>query len=127
MEMVLPPYPRAPEQGLEPIETDALMIGAGPVGARTVIIAGGAGTFQPRRLRIAGADVLQGSAIHYKVNKSAAFHGKELVVLGGGDSALDWARASFAAFAHLHPKKKASLQYATTSRGLHRRLGWKVA
>jgi len=127
METVLPPHPRAPKQDREPIETDALMIGAGPVGARTVIIAGGVGTFQPRRLRIAGADVLQGSAIHYKVNKPAAFHGKELVVLGGGDSAIDWAWASFAAFAHLHPKKKPGLQYTTTSPGLHRRLDLKVA
>lgn len=127
METVLPPHPRAPKQGQEPIETDALIIGAGPVGTRTAIIAGGVGPFQPGRLRIAGANVLQGSAIHYEVNKSAALHGKELVVLGGGDSAIDWALASFAAFAHLRPKKKASLQYTTTSPGLHRRLGQKVA
>jgi thioredoxin reductase (NADPH) len=186
METVLPPHPRVPKQDPEPIETDALIIGAGPVGlfqifelgllgihahvvdalpqaggqcvelypdkpiydipalpvcsgadlierlhqqvrpfdpvfhlgqevtdvvqefdghffvrtsepttfhARTVIIAGGVGAFQPRRLRIAGADVLEGSAIHYKVSKPAAFHGKDIVVLGGGDSAIDWALA----------------------------------
>lgn len=67
METVLPPHPRVPKQDCEPIETDALIIGSGPVGVRTTIIAGGVGPFQPRRLRIAGADVLQGSAIHYKV------------------------------------------------------------
>lgn len=73
METVLPPHPRVPKQDREPIETDALMIGAGPVGVRTTIIAGGVGPFQPRRLRIAAANVLHGSAIHYKVKSLRRF------------------------------------------------------
>jgi thioredoxin reductase (NADPH) len=58
--------------------------------ARTVIIAGGVGSFQPRKLRVDGADRLEGSCVHYKVTDPSRFDGKRLVVLGGGDSALDW-------------------------------------
>ena len=58
--------------------------------ARTIIIAGGVGSFQPRRLRIAGAEDFADSQIHYQVKDPALFHGQDLVVLGGGDSALDW-------------------------------------
>jgi thioredoxin reductase (NADPH) len=58
--------------------------------ARTVIIAGGVGSFQPRRLRVAGAERFEGGQLHYKVSDPARFEGKRLAVLGGGDSALDW-------------------------------------
>jgi thioredoxin reductase (NADPH) len=58
--------------------------------AGTVVIAAGVGSFQPRRIGIEGADVFEGSGIHYKVRNSSSFHGKHLVVFGGGDSALDW-------------------------------------
>lgn len=58
--------------------------------ARTVIIAGGLGSFQPRRLGVEGAEVFEGSHIHYKVKSTAEFTGKRLVIFGGGDSALDW-------------------------------------
>jgi len=58
--------------------------------ARTVIIAGGLGSFQPRRLAVEGAEPFEGSRIHYKVKSAAEFTGKRLVIFGGGDSALDW-------------------------------------
>jgi thioredoxin reductase (NADPH) len=57
---------------------------------RTVIIAGGLGSFQPRRLTIEGADGFEGRHIHYKVKSAAEFTGKRLAIFGGGDSALDW-------------------------------------
>ncbi|MEE8236391.1 MAG: NAD(P)/FAD-dependent oxidoreductase, partial [Gammaproteobacteria bacterium] len=59
--------------------------------AKTVFIAGGVGSFQPRKLRVDGIDALDGSAVHYRVRDPGVFSGKRLVVLGGGDSALDWA------------------------------------
>ena len=59
--------------------------------AKTVFIAGGVGAFQPRKLRIDGIEPLEGSAVHYRVRDAESFSGKRLVVLGGGDSALDWA------------------------------------
>jgi thioredoxin reductase (NADPH) len=55
-----------------------------------VVIAAGVGSFQPRRIGIEGADVFEGKGIHYKVKNSSHFHGKRLVIFGGGDSALDW-------------------------------------
>ncbi len=61
--------------------------------ARAVIIAAGVGSFQPRRMRLKGADRFEGTQIHYRVRDSADFDGARLVVLGGGDSALDWVLA----------------------------------
>ena len=58
--------------------------------AGAVVIAGGVGSFQPRKLALAGADELEGRQIHYKVQSAAAYHGRKLAIFGGGDSALDW-------------------------------------
>jgi len=61
--------------------------------AGAVIIAGGVGSFQPRRLGADGADRFENSQIFYRVKAAAEFHGKDLVIFGGGDSALDWTLA----------------------------------
>ncbi len=61
--------------------------------AKTVVIAGGVGSFSPRRVRIKGADKYEGESIFYRVKDPSDFHGKDLVILGGGDSALDWTLA----------------------------------
>ena len=58
--------------------------------AGAVIVAGGVGSFQPRRLSVEGSDKHEGHAIHYRVKDAASFHDKDLVIFGGGDSALDW-------------------------------------
>lgn len=58
--------------------------------ARAVVIAGGVGSFQPRPLRVPGADSFVGDTLHYRVKDPKQFAGKRLVILGGGDSALDW-------------------------------------
>jgi len=57
---------------------------------RTVFIAGGVGSFQPRRLRFEGIDTHEDKSVFYKVRKPSDFEGKRVAVLGGGDSALDW-------------------------------------
>jgi len=67
--------------------------------AGTVIIAAGVGSFQPRKLMVTGADAHEGTSLHYRVKDAEAFRGKDLVILGGGDSALDWT-LSFAETAH---------------------------
>lgn len=59
--------------------------------ARTVVIAAGVGAFQPRRLTIKDIDAAEGKTVHYKVSDPGLFTEKNIVVLGGGDSALDWA------------------------------------
>ena len=61
--------------------------------AKTIFIAGGVGSFQPRKLHLDGADTLEDRFIHYRVLDPALFKGKRLAILGGGDSALDWALA----------------------------------
>jgi thioredoxin reductase (NADPH) len=61
--------------------------------AKTVFIAGGVGSFQPRRFRLEGIDALEGVSVHYRVKEPAVFTGKKIVICGGGDSALDWALA----------------------------------
>jgi len=59
--------------------------------AGAVVIAGGVGSFQPRRLAIEGAAAFEGQQIHYKISNAASLHGRRLAIFGGGDSALDWA------------------------------------
>ncbi len=55
-----------------------------------VVIAAGLGSFQPRRIGLEGADAFEGDAIRYRVRDARQLHGKQLVIFGGGDSALDW-------------------------------------
>ena len=59
--------------------------------AKTVFIAGGVGSFQPRRIRLKGIDDYENKWLHYKVKNKESFYGKDIIIAGGGDSALDWA------------------------------------
>ena len=61
--------------------------------AKAVVIAGGVGSFQPRQLRVPDAEEYAGITLHYRVQDPQQFAGKKLVILGGGDSALDWVLA----------------------------------
>ncbi len=58
--------------------------------AGAVVIAAGVGSFQPRRLGIEGIEAFEGGAIQYRVKEAATLAGKDIVIFGGGDSALDW-------------------------------------
>ena len=58
---------------------------------KTIFIAAGVGAFQPRTLKVDGLDKFEGSQLFYRVKNPADFAGKNLVIVGGGDSALDWA------------------------------------
>ena len=58
--------------------------------AGSIVIAGGLGSFQPRRLLVPGAESYEGGQILYRVKRAEDFHGKDVVIAGGGDSALDW-------------------------------------
>jgi thioredoxin reductase (NADPH) len=58
---------------------------------KTVFIAGGVGSFQPRTLKVDGIEKFDGTQLHYRVKNPAVFAGRNLLVVGGGDSALDWA------------------------------------
>jgi len=56
-----------------------------------VFIAAGAGSFAPRKPKLEGLDVYEGQSVFYAVRNRASFAGSDLLVVGGGDSALDWA------------------------------------
>lgn len=58
---------------------------------KTIFIAAGVGSFQPRTLKVDGIEQFEGSQLFYRVKDPLQFHGKNLVICGGGDSALDWA------------------------------------
>lgn len=60
---------------------------------RAVLIAAGAGSFTPVRVRVDGLGAHENSQLFYRVSDPTLHHGKHLVILGGGDSALDWALA----------------------------------
>jgi ferredoxin/flavodoxin---NADP+ reductase len=59
--------------------------------SRAIVIAGGRGAFEPRRLECPGYDTFLGRGVHYAVKRPDDFAGKKILVVGGGDSALDWA------------------------------------
>lgn len=58
---------------------------------KTLIVAGGKGAFEPRPLDVPGYERLLGHGVHYAVKDPESFRGKRVLVVGGGDSALDWA------------------------------------
>ena len=84
---------------------------------KTIFIAAGVGAFQPRTLKVDGLDKFEGSQLFYRVKNPADFAGKNLVIVGGGDSALDWALD----FTKESPYKAESVIL------IHRRDGFKAA
>ena len=56
-----------------------------------IIIAGGVGSFEPRKLSVKDNEKYEGKSIFYSVNDKNKFNGKKISIFGGGDSALDWA------------------------------------
>lgn len=59
--------------------------------AKAVIITGGIGVFEPRRLEIEEAAKFEQTHLHYAITDLNRFKGKKVLVSGGGDSAVDWA------------------------------------
>ncbi len=84
---------------------------------KTLFIAAGVGAFQPRPLKVEGIDRFNGTQLFYNARNPAQFAGKQLVIVGGGDSALDWALH----FASEGPHRAESVIL------LHRRDGFQAA
>lgn len=59
--------------------------------SKAVIIAGGHGGFGPNKLPIAGIEKFENKSIFYSIKDPNEFTGKNLLIAGGGDSAVDWA------------------------------------
>lgn len=57
---------------------------------RAVIIASGMGSFDARPMRVPGIEKFEGKQLFYRVRDPKQFEGKNIVICGGGDSALDW-------------------------------------
>ena len=64
--------------------------GGRSIRSRALIVTAGHGAFEPRKLGVDGIDEWEGKGLHYFVRQKDAFKGKSCVIVGGGDSALDW-------------------------------------
>ncbi len=62
----------------------------GPYLTRALIITAGHGAFEPRKLGVDGIDDWEGRGVHYFVREKELFRDRTCVIVGGGDSALDW-------------------------------------
>lgn len=58
--------------------------------AQVVVIAGGLGSFEPRKPEVADLETFEGKGIYYMVKNPEQFRNRKVVIAGGGDSALDW-------------------------------------
>ncbi len=59
--------------------------------APNIMIAGGVGSFEPRKLSLKEAEKYEGKSLFYSVKNKEKFKNKNITIFGGGDSALDWA------------------------------------
>lgn len=80
-------------QTLEPLEDGSFILHTTRARrrSRTVIIAAGVGAFEPTRLTAPGVDILEGKGIHYFAKHIEDFRDRNVAIVGGGDSAVDWA------------------------------------
>jgi thioredoxin reductase len=82
------------ESGHRPRAGERLVVGTDKgtrISCGAVVVTGGIGTFTPRPLP--GGDQWEGRGLSYVVKELAAHAGKDVVIVGGGDSAVDWALA----------------------------------
>ena len=56
-----------------------------------IIIAGGVGSFEPRKFNVDGAEKFENKGVYYSIKDKNLFKNKKICIFGGGDSALDWA------------------------------------
>jgi thioredoxin reductase (NADPH) len=78
---------------LEPLPDGLIRLGTtkGDRWTRTVIVCAGVGAFEPKRLDVPGLRELEGRGVHYFAKRVEDFRDRHVVIVGGGDSAVDWA------------------------------------
>lgn len=74
------------EDGRFRLKTDA----GREIRAKVVVVAAGGGSFTPKRPPLAGIEAYEGTSVFYSVRRMETFAGKDVLIVGGGDSALDW-------------------------------------
>jgi len=90
---------------------------------KTVFVAGGVGSFQPRKVRLDGLEVFEETNLYYRVRNPEQFADKDIVILGGGDSALDWTlalagKAKSLTLVHRRPEYRGAPASVEQMRGL---------
>lgn len=58
--------------------------------AKVIVVAAGGGSFTPKKPPIPGIDDYEGTSVFYSIKRMEEFRGKNILIVGGGDSALDW-------------------------------------
>jgi thioredoxin reductase (NADPH) len=76
---------KLPEGGFR-VTTDADEI----ITCKVVVVAAGGGSFQPKRPPVEGIEPFEGKSVFYSVRRMDDFRDQDVVIVGGGDSALDW-------------------------------------
>jgi thioredoxin reductase (NADPH) len=64
--------------------------GSTTIACKVIVIAAGGGSFQPKRPPIPGIETYEKSSVFYSVKRMEDFRDEDIVIVGGGDSALDW-------------------------------------
>lgn len=80
-----------------------LGVGESHIKAKSIILAAGIGAFKAKSLPIPGIETLEGKVVHYSVKNTEKFRDQRVLIIGGGDSAVDWANhlAGVASSVHL--------------------------
>ncbi len=90
-EAPLPNPPREGEGATEPVSAWRITTDCGTtITAKVIVIAAGGGSFMPKKPPIADIDAFENISVFYAVRQMEQFRNKRLVIVGGGDSALDW-------------------------------------
>lgn len=88
----IPLYLNTQAIGLEAIDGGfKLLTNQGPILAKTILLANGGGMFAPRELDVSGVEGQEN--IKYSIDNINNYHHKKILILGGGDSAVDWTAA----------------------------------